>query len=847
MFAALLHDFRYTLRQLRKSPGFTLTAVLTLAIGIGATTAIFSLIWSVMLKPLPVEHPEQLYKIGAKNMCCITGGTQGDWGLFSNDLYEYLRDHTKGIKSLAALQSGTDIFSVRRDGEKAEAAPGRYVSGNYFSTLGAPVLRGRPLIMSDDREGAPPVAVISYHFWRRQFALDPSVIGGTLLINGTGVTIVGVTPPGFYGLILNDNPPSFWIPVHQEVNLAKVSPLLNKPDSHWLDLVGRVAPGTDLRHVDAQLTIELQQWLQTRIASMEKFTPGAAQSIPDQRAELAPAAASANNIRDHFQKGLFLLLWAALAVLLIVCANVAGLMLVRAIARRRQTAISVALGAERAQLIRQSLVFSVTLALIGGLGALAVAYSVTSMMISLAFRGAPYVPIDASPSGPVLAFAFGASLVTGIVFGLVPAWFGSRGDPGDALRGASRGSAGETGARPQGILVILQAALSVALLCAAGLLLRSLNNLEHQNFGFESHGRVIAQIDPALAGVQFHNLDAFYQRLRERLGEIPGVAAVSYSTYTPMTFNTWSTPVFFPGRPVSNVRDLPSCSYVLVGPDYFRAIGARILRGRGITEEDNDNARPIAVVNQAFAKKYFGGNAIGRHFGMHPHLNSQFEIVGVSENTKYRNPQQPAPPMLYLSMGQHFDVAPSTKPEDISTVYFARDVILAFQGSAAGKEQAVRTAMAGVNPNLAPQVNTLEEQVGENLSAETLVGRFTAFFGLIALLLASIGLYGVTSYSVVRRTGEIGIRMALGADRMQVMRTVMRRAMAQALLGLALGIPLAWLAGQLLANRLYEVSAFDPLIVTVAVACLAVSAALAALLPARRAAGVNPVEALRNE
>jgi len=377
-----------------------------------------------------------------------------------------------------------------------------------------------------------------------------------------------------------------------------------------------------------------------------------------------------------------------------------------------------------------------------------------------------------------------------------------------------------------------------------------LNNLEHQDFGFQTSGRIVAQIDPALAGVQHASLNPFYLRLRERLRRIPGVTAVSYASYAPMTFYNNSTYPFFPGRPAPKMENVMEngASYVTVGPDYFQAIGARILRGRPITEEDDNSSRHVAVVNEAFAKKYFNGHAIGQHFGLQPQLSSQFEIVGVAEDTKYNDPNKPVGPMFYLPIDQNLQVAPPFKPEDAAILNYARNVVLAFHGSAAGKQQEIRAALVDVNPDLVPQyIHTFEDQVGLNLNGENMIARLTLLFSLTALLLAAIGLYGVTSYSVTRRTGEIGIRMALGADRMQVLRIVMRRAMAQVLLGLALGIPLAWLAGRLLAGRIYQVSAFDPLIVTVAVACLAVSAALAALLPARRAAGVNPVEALRND
>ncbi len=848
MFASLLNDFRYALRQLRKSPGFTLTAVLTLAIGIGATTAIFSLIWSVMLKLLPVEHPEQLYKIGSRNNCCYASGLQGDWSIFSVELYNYLRDNTKGFEGLAAVQSGQDLFTMRRAGDKnlPKAVNARYVSGNYFSTLGVPILRGRAIAPADDREGAPPVAVISYRFWQQRFALDPSLIGSTVLMNGKGVTIVGVTRPGFFGEKLSSDPPSLWVPIHQEPILTTWISHVALPDSHWLDVIGRVAPGTDRQTIQAQINVELKQWLQTRTGRMR---PNQRAAIGQQHTELAPAAASANDVRDRYERGLMLLLYSALAVLFIVCANVASLMLVRATARRQQTALSIALGAGRAQVVRQTLAVSITVALLGGLGALAVSYATTNMMLALAFRGSEYVPLDASPSMPVLCFAFAISLIAGVVFGSAPAWFSIHTNPVEALRGANRASSWDPSSAPQRLLVILQAAVSVVLLCTAGLFIRSLEHLEHQRFGFQTQGRVVVGVNASLAGVKRAELDAFYRRLRERLGSIPGVKTVSYALYTPMTFDNWGESVFIPGQPDPTPgNNWYQASWLTVGPDYFKSIGTAIESGRPISEEDDDRGRRVVVVNETFARRYFQGNAIGRHFGMARKLDSQFEIVGVTEDTKYNNPNEPVPPMFFLPIAQTVQVEHEADRQSEEFFHFAGNVILEFQGSGEGMENELRSALADVNPNLTPlYVHTFAEQLDANFSPDELLARLTSLFGLTALLLASIGLYGVTAYSVERRTGEIGIRMALGADRIRVLGNVLRTALMQVLIGLALGIPLAYLAGRLLAGRIYEVPAFDLLTMVVSVAALAVSATVAAFLPAYRAAALNPIQALRTE
>jgi predicted permease len=848
MFRSLLNDFRYALRQLGKSPGFTLTAALTLAIGIGATTAIFSLIWSGMLKPLPVEHPEELYKIGRLNRCCYSEWLQGDWSLFSVELYNYLRDNTKGFESLAAVQSGNDSFTVRRAGDKdvPKAVDARYVSGNYFSTLGVPMLRGRAITPTDDKEGSAPVAVISYHFWQQRFALDPSLIGSTVLMNGRGVTIVGVTRAGFFGEKLSSYPPSLWVPLHQEPILTTWISHVGLPDSHWLDVIGRVAPGTDLKTIQAQINVELKQWLQTRTGQM---TPKQRAAIGQQHTELAPAAASTNNIRDQYEHGLMLLLYAALAVLFIVCANVASLMLVRATARRQQTALCIALGAGRAQIVRQTLAVSITVALLGGLGALAVSYATANMILALAFRGLEYVPLDASPSMPVLCFAFAVSVVTGVLFGSAPAWFSIHANPVEALRGANRASSWDPSSTPQRLLVILQAAISVVLLCTAGLFIRSLQHLEQQHFGFQTQSRVVVGINPALAGVKRTELDAFYRRLRERLGRIPGVSTVSYALYAPMTGTDWDGFVFIPGQPDPTPgNEWYTASYVTVGPEYFKSIGTAIEKGRPITEEDDDHARHVAVVNETFARRYFQGNAIGRHFGMGPGLRSQFEIVGVTEDTKYNDPNGPVPPMYFLPIAQTAQVEHEADRQAEEFFHFAGNVILEFQGSGEGMENELRSALADVHPNLMPlYLQTFAELLDRYLTPDALLARLTSLFGLTALLLASIGLYGVTAYSVERRTSEIGIRMALGADRPRVLGNVLRTALLQVLIGLALGIPLAYLAGRLLAGRIYEVPAFDLLTVTVSVVALAVSATVAAFLPAYRAAALDPIQALRAE
>ena len=845
----MYQDLGYAFRQLRKNPGFAITAVLTVALGIGATTAIFSLIYNVMLKPLPVKNPGELYKIGAESSCCNYSGLENDWMIFSNDLYYHFRDHTKGFESMAAFQSGQTALALRRAGSEhaAESAFGRFVSGNYFSTLGVPVLRGRAITPADDTQSAAPVAVFSYRLWERRFSLDPTVVGSTFLMNGTAVTVVGVTAPEFFGEKVDPDPPEIWLPLNQEAKLVNGMPHMQQPDEHWLDILGRISPGVSTHSIEAQLNVELQQWLRSRGSEL---SPDDRAEIGKQRTELASASTGVNDVSQNYGKALGLLMGAAGFVLLIVCANVGNLLLVRAMAQRQQTSVRIALGARRAQLMRQALVMSVVLALLGGAAAIGVAYAISNSMLTLAFHGSRYVPIEVTPSLPVLGFALGVALLTGLVFGVAPAWFATNADPAEALRGAGRTTRDHSSVA-QRVLVIVQAALSVVLLCAAGLLLRSLGNLQHQEFGFQTNDRYMVGIDPALAGYKPAQTDDLYRKLEARLRQISGVENVALATYTPMGHDNWTSGVFIPGQPNPTAdNEWYHASNLHISPDYFKAIGARIKEGRGFTEADDSHTRKVAVVNETFAKRYFKGkSALGQHFGLEPELRTQLEIVGVAEDTKYRDPEKPVPPMYFLPFAQTLQVFKESYKPFEGQSHYAGAVVLHMRGSnATAAEAATRKAFADVDPNLAvTSFFTFAYQVSTNFNRDELLARLCTLFGITALVLASIGLYGVTAYSVQRRTGEIGVRMALGADRGHILRDVLARALRQCGVGLVIGIPLAYAAGRALTSHLYGVSAFDPAIVLLTVAVLAASAAVAALIPARRASSIEPMQALRAE
>jgi predicted permease len=845
----LLKDVQYALRQFRRSPGFAITAALTLSLGIGATTAIFTLIYNTMLKSLPVKHASRLYMVGKEPTCCNYGGLQGDeWRIFSNDLYLHFRDHTKGFECLTAFQSFTTSLLTRQvgDAQPPITVPGRFVAGNEFSTLGVPLALGRPVQPSDDTEGAIPVAVISYRMWQRRLGFDPHILGANFTMNGVVVTVVGVTAPEYQGEIVQSDPPELWLALNQEAKFTGADAAhTHHPDSHWLDVVGRIAPDASLEQIAAQLNLELRQWLRSR----DTLNAAERAQINRQKTQLSSAKAGVNDVAENYGRALNLLMAAAGFVLLIVCANVANLLLVRATAERQQQAVRIALGATRGQLVRQAMISSVLLAMVGGAGAIGIAYAVAHSVLRLAFRGSEYVPVSVNPSLPVLGFAVLATLITAVLCAAIPAWISTKIDPASAIRGTAR-TMKDSSSATQRVLVITQAALSVVLLCAAGLLLRSLNNLQTQDFGFQVKDRYIVGIDAFLAGYKPEQLNDLYRKLHESLMQIPGTKKVAFALYTPLSHDNWNGGVYIPGQPDPQPdSDWYEATYIRISPEYFNAIGAKLHTGHFFTDSDDDHGRKVAIVNQVFADRYFHGNAIGRHFGTERELQSQFEIVGIVENTKHQNPNVPPPPMYFIPFAQTSEVFKAEyKPYEPLGHYAGQVVLETANSTPASVEAATRRAFTDVNPNLTPQYfRTFSEQVATNFNQDELLARLTSLFGLVALILASIGIYGVTSYSVERRTGEIGVRMALGADRRSILRDVLKRALAHCGIGLAIGVPLAYAAGRFMAQHLYGVGAFDARVTIVTLAVLSLAAAVAALVPAQRAASIEPMVALRME
>jgi predicted permease len=847
LLETLVRDTRYAIRRLRKAPAFTAATVLTLALGIGATTSIFTLVNAVLLKSLPVANPAELYRLGRETRCCFLAGYSQDKevSLFSYDLYKYLRDHTKGFAELAAVPSVQPLFGVRRAGsaDAARTYPGEFVSGNYFAMFGIGAYAGRALTALDDRPEATPVAVMSYRLWQQKYGADPSVIGGVFNVDDKPFTVVGIAPPAFFGDTLRSTPPDFFFPLNTEPFVESDSDL-DKYDTHWLNLIGRIRPGANPASVEAEMRVALKQWL---LAHWDEMSAGDRANFPAQTLYLSPGGGGITSMREQYQHWLQILMIVSAFALLIVCANVASLMLVRGMERRRQISLSMALGAPASRVVREPLIESILLSLIGGAAGLAVAFAVTRLILDFAFPSLPGlagVPIGASPSMPVLLFAFVLSLATGLAFGIAPAWMATRVDPIEALRGAHHATA-RMGLLPRKTLVVLQTALCLVLLSASGLLTAALQRLEYQDFGFQQDRRLVAAVDPRDAGYRPAQLSSLYRRLHDSLASVPGVASVALCLYSPLAGGGWGSGVFVDGEPAPDPKSQPFAAWDRVTAGYFDVIGTPILRGRGITAQDTPASRKVAVVNEAFARKFCPNqDPIGRHFGRTPDATREFEVVGVAKDALYLtfDVGRPIRPAFFLPESQ------ADYSQTNLGALFLRDVVILARPGATVSVAEIGRAVASVDPNLpVASVRTLRDQVAGQFAQQRLIARLTSFFGILSLLLASIGLYGVTAYNAGHRFGEIGVRVALGASRPQVVALVLRGAFSLILLGLLVGLPLTAIGGRFLGVQLYGVSPYNPFVTATAVLALALSAGIAALIPALRASRISPMEALRVE
>jgi predicted permease len=848
-----MHNLLYTLRQFRQSPVFTTAAILTLALGIGGTTAIFTLIHAVMLRSLPVADPALLYRVGDGDDCCVEGGPQERWGMFSFPLYERLKAETPEFEETAAFQAGGSRFGVRRQGALA-ARPlnAEFVTGGYFSTLGVPTFAGRLFGVNDDKPAAPPVVVMSHHTWQAEYGADPAVVGSTFVVEGHPFTVVGVAPPGFFGETLRGDPPDLWIPIQQEPLIDGAGALLHQSIGAWLRMIGRLKPGASTASIGPHLTQVLRRWMQNDSGYPANWMADINRMLPKQVINVVPAGAGVAVMKEQYGNSLQILLAVCGMVLLIACANVANLLLARAVARRTQTALRLAMGASRGQIIGQALFESVVLAVAGGLAGLIVAIAAARLLLNLAFRNSHFLPISTTPSPLVLAFAFGVALITGLIFGAAPAWFATRTNPVEALRGSGRSTSSDQSSATRVTLLIVQAALSVVLVAGATMLARSLNQLEHQDFGYRTDGRIVVSLNKPPATYSMAKLATLYRQIEDGMNRLPGVNGSGLALYNPLTDN-WGELIYVAGHSAKAMSEDAGASWDRVSANYLQSFGVAVLRGRQFSDADNETTAPVAIVNQAFVKRFFKPNEdpLGQHFGLDlPENVGTFRIVGIARDAKFAGwgLSSPARPMFYVPLAQNVDYKDDMLKRIELQSHFISGMMLATNATPGAMEPVLKSLLSGIDPNLTiNSVQTMEHQVGVTFDQQRAVASLAELFGVVALLLAAVGLYGVTAYTVAQRTNEIGIRMALGADRGNVVRHVLRGAFLRVAFGLLLGLPLAMGAGRLISNRLYHVAFWDPAALGIATGALAICALIAATIPASKAASISPMKALRSE
>jgi predicted permease len=744
-------------------------------------------------------------------------------------------------------------LSVRREGGGVAAKPMRseYVTGNYLTTLGVKAFRGRELSPDDDKPSAPPALMMSHHTWRAEYGSDPSLVGSTLIVEGHPFTVLGVTPPGFFGETLRGDPPDIWIPLQKEPIIAGESSLLRQSVGAWLRVIGRLRPGASTAGMAPRLTGVLRQWMQYDSGYPANWMPDVIRMLPKQTINVVPAGAGVAAMKEEYGRSLQILFGVCGMVLLIACANVANLLLARGVARRGQTAVRLAVGASRRQIVWQALMEAIILSLAGGIAGLVVAVMAGRLLLTLAFRESRFLPISALPSPMVLAFTFGVALLTGIIFGAAPAWFATRTNPVEALRGAGRSSRDHSSFARKALLIV-QAALSVVLLAGATMLARSLNKLEHQNFGYKTEGRVVVSLNRPPATYTQPQLASLYRQIEEGMNRLPGVTGSGLALYNPLTDN-WGELIFVAGHPPAKMSEESGSSWDRVSADYLQNFGIGLVRGRYFARSDNETAELVAIVNEAFVKRFFKSDEdpLGQHFGLDmPELAGTFRIVGILRDAKFASwgLRSPARPMFYVPLAQNVPYKePLMKRLELQS-HFIGGLMLVTNAAPGTLEPLLTRLLAAADPNLTiNSVRTMEQQVQLTFDQERAVASLAGLFGIVALLLAAVGLYGVTAYTVAQRTNEIGIRMALGADRAKVVRYVLSGALTRVAAGLALGLPLAVGAGRLISSQLYGVSFWDPIALALAAGALAVCAVTAAMIPASVAASISPMTALRTE
>ena len=821
----MFQDLRFGIRMLTKSPGFTLVAVFSLALGIGANTAIFSLLDALLLKPLPVTQPEQLVVVGVQ----APSQPGRSFSLFSYPVFRELREKDMAFSGMFA-RSGLQMSLS--GGGQTERVQGEVVSGNFFSVLGVNAALGRVLTETDDQTpGAHPVAVISFNFWQRRFGADPQIVGQTISLNSYPFTIIGVTPQSFQGVEVGAAP-DVRIPMMMDgqVRPRPGTPIFEQRGSWWLSVMARLKPGVSIEQAQAATDTVFQIAREPDVRRVTGETTDD-RNFRSLRIHLDSAKTGASNLSRQFSQPLVVLMCLVGVVLLIACLNVANLLLARATTRQKEIAVRLALGAGRFRLVRQLLTEGSLLAALGGSLGLLFARWGTDALLGFLPQGRT---LEINPDLRMLGFTLGVTLLSALLFGLVPALQATRPNlipalKNDAVVVVGGGRRWELGR----LLVIAQVALSLVLLAGAGLFARSLRNLKTVDNGYHTDQVVTLALNPAQNGYKIERLRNFYSQLSERLSALPGVKTITFTDNVPMSGSFSRYGIEVPGyqpRPGEEMAVLLN----RIGSQFFATFGAPLLLGREFSAQDTPESPKVVIVNQSLARRFFGAeNPLGKRLTLENYKD--LEIVGVVADAKYRNLKEAAPQTAYIPYSQYEQLG-------------QRILCVRAAGDAGALVAAIRQEVRSLDPNLPVfNVKTFAEQINDSISRERLVALLSSFFGLFALLLASLGLYGVMAYAVTRRTREIGIRMALGAQTTSVLWLTLRETLLLALIGIAIGLPAALVSSRLTKELLFELTPTDPLTITVATLVMIFIAALAGYLPARRAARVDPLVALRHD
>jgi putative ABC transport system permease protein len=821
MFDDVLQDVRYALRALCSSPGFSAVAILSLALGIGANTAIFSLINAVILKMLPVSHPEQLVELGTKTEDGLS---------FTNPVWEQVRDR-QDVFSGAFAYSPTRLNLAM--GGEVRNANASWVSGDFFRTLGVNPLLGRTIAADDDKRGCPVIGLLSYDFWQREFGGGADVLDRRLTLNTHPVRIVGVAPPGFSGIQVGEAV-DVYLPLCAEGTVIRENSALDKRANSWLWIFARLRPGISQQQALARMNTLAPQIFADTLPS--NFPPAPQKRYLAQRFSLLPGAKGFSNIRHDYKAALYTLMAAVVMVLLIACANVANLLISRAAVRRKEVAIRMAIGASRARLIRQLLTESVLLSSIGAILGVVFAQWASRLLVRFLSTTNANVVLDLSIDIRVLAFTTAVAIGTGILFGLAPAWQGTRVDPHFAMKANARGVVeSQAGFSLGKILVASQVALSLVLLIGAGLMLKTFAKLATLDTGFDKKQVLLIRLDPRYASVPPDRRLSLYQELQRRLAAVPGVRSASFADITPVSGSSSYRVIHVDGHMAKSPED--SVVWInSISAGFFATMETPFIAGRDFDAHDTPQAPLVAVVNESMANKFFGSrrDAVGKTFRPGGNGGSPIQIIGVVKDTKYTSLRAEGEAIAYYPLSQ------------LPPMRWANFVLRA-NGPATSLIPSVKAAVDEVNHDITLQFRTLALQVDESLGRERLLATLSGFFGALALALAVTGLYGVMSYNVARRRNEIGIRMALGAEQARVLGMVLGEVAILIVAGLALGLAVAVFSTRLLAGFLYRLEPNDPTTLVTACVVLAVSAVVAGLLPARRAAKLDPMTALREE